>query len=469
MADDPFSDRSELEDALRRHFRAEVDRTDFRPLTVEELSAAEPAKAPSRRSRWLLGAAAAVVTVGVAVQVVVGQLSQSPVNGIPATVSASGTPGGTATAPLWTPRLPAPVDVGRYAQVTVDGAVYLLAGRAEDGSCRLDAYRYQPGPDLWQRLADGPGRPRTACAETWAFASGSRIYLMVDGGSGAGASRMELYSYDTGDDAWARLTGPALPDDAGCTPLGMDYGIFCLDGTGSGAAPIGFHSFDFAGRRWTTGEAQLAGGQTRLSVRAHRVSLPGGERVLLDARLPGGGISLVTWDPATGTLDDPIGHRGTGTDLGVAQITGDGWVYANPPTDPAALGIAGDDPRATTGLAVNLATQSWHTVVVPHPAGPLATALPSDAGWALRYYGAQASGYVDANHYLYRPGQQSWLAIGPLPPPGAGGGEYGWVGNVLRCQSDAPRNCWGLTVRSLSEVARPLDQAAIDSSNAQVR
>lgn len=466
--DDPFTGRSELEEALRRHFRDEVARTDFQPFRLDELQQPRPAPVRPRRNRWLLAAAAGVAVVVGATQLIIGQLTQGPVTAIPASATPSAGPVQASTAPLWTPRLPAPVDVERYAQVGLNGSVYLLAGRSTEGTCRLDGYRYQPGADLWQQLADGPARGRQ-CAASYAFASGSRIYVMIDAGAKATGDRMELYAYDTVDNAWTTFHDAGLPDDSGCTPVGLDEGIFCLDQSDEASgAPIGYHRFSFADRRWTSAAVQPGGGRTRLSVAPLRVNLAVGERVLLDTRLPSGGIVLTDWDPATGRFAELTEHAGTGAELGAAQLTADGTAYFNPPADPAGQGIPASDPRATTGLAVELGQARWQSVVVPHPGGPLISQTPSDAGWALRYYGAQASGYVNANGYLYRPDRRSWLAIAPLPAPEAGKGRVGWVGSALQCQRAAPRNCWGLSARPLAELATPLDQAAIEASNARV-
>lgn len=473
---DPFSERAELEEALRRHYRAEVDRTDFAPISATEILRASRADAAPRRSRWLLpvAASAALVLTGSAI---IGQLGSRPISAVPAptpasTVPTAGTPG-TGVAPAWTPRLTAPVDVARHAQTVVDDAVYLLAGVADDQTCELDGYRYLAGPDLWQRLAPGPERTAPDCAATAAFALGSRIYLTVDAGPGAVAqSRVELYSYDTEDDSWDRLPGPDLPAGETCTPVGLSTGIFCLDqaADAASAAPVTFHWFDPATRQWTPGEVQIADGQQRLSVTPEVVRLAGEEQVLLDARLPGGRIALATYDPVTRRLDGQTSHAGTGADLGPAQVTATGAVYFNPPEDPPSQDIAAGDPRATTALVADLGSLTWWTVEVPHLDGPLTATSPSEVAWAMRFYAASAAGYVNANGYLYEPNQRHWLAIAPLPEPEAGVAvPYAWVGGSLRCRSVEPLNCWGVAAGPLLQVATPIDPAAITASNAQVR
>jgi len=469
---DPFTDRADLEDALRRHFRDEVARTDFRPISADEIRTAARLSTPARRPRWLLAVAAAVVLVVAVVPIVAEQLNRRPVLAVPATVSPTSTPAAPGDRPSWTPRLPAPVDATRYAQVAIDDAVYLLAGVSRQGACSLNAYRYRPGPDLWTQLADGPERPRATCDSTRAFVSGSRIYLTVDADESAPpADRMEFYSYDTDDDEWATPQRPAPQGGTTCTPVGLPSGIFCLDDVAAPtAAPATFQYFDFATRAWTPGEAQLAGGQTRQSVSAHSVRVKGLDQVVLDARLPGGGIALALWDPVAKRLGEQTSHGGTVVELGTAQVTSAGSVFFAPPADPLAVGINGNDPRATTALLVDLASKRWASVEVPHPKSPLTTATPSSAEWALPFYGSSAAGYVLVNGYLYEPGAGRWLAVPRLPDAEtAPSASHAWVGGALLCRTSSPLNCWGLSAGPLARLAGQIDPTAISAGNAQVR
>lgn len=464
----PFTDEAELADALRRHYRSQVDGVDFEPISADDIRAA--AKPPSQRPRWLLAAAAAIIVIALAViPLVLTQLTQGGVTAQPATVSPTESATARGQSPTWSPRLPSPVDVTGYAQAVIDDSVYLLAG-ITGGTCRLDAYRYRSGPDLWQQLAVGPKRPTAACASVQVFASGTRIYLLIDAGDGQdAATRSEFYAFDTEDDTWTKVNGPRLQGRPDCTAIGLSDGIFCLDAaSGTGSNPVGFAQFDFTTRTWTSATIQLAGGQARLSVGVHGVNVAGDDQILLDARLPGGAVVLALWDPAADRVSQQFSHPGTGAALAEAQLA-DGRLFFAPPADPAAQGLAGSDPRGTTGLILDLNTGQWSSVEVPHPAGPLTMTTPSDGSWALRLYGPDASGYVLVNGYLFQPRQNRWLAVAPLPAVERGSEPHLWVGGSVLCRTSDPLNCWGLDAGPLAQVARPVTAAQISSSNAQVR
>ncbi|MDQ7992994.1 MAG: hypothetical protein AAGC63_07395, partial [Propionicimonas sp.] len=257
----------------------------------------------------------------------------------------------------------------------------------------------------------------------------------------------------------------------GCTPLGLEDGIFCLDEAAApSSGPVTFHWFDYSSATWVPGEALVASGQDRLSVAAHAVTIADRDLVLLDVRLPGGGIALATYDPGNGRVGHEAGSPGTGASLGPAQPAGDGTVYFTPPSDPVREGLEPGDPRAVTALVVDLAAGQWRTLEVPHPDGPLTRTSPSDAAWALRFYSAETAGDVLANGYLYRPGQRRWLAVPGLPvPEAASSGPYAWVGSSLLCRTGEPLNCWGVAAAPLEQLATVLDPAEITASNAQVR
>lgn len=454
---------AELEDALRQHYREQVKRTAFRPISPAELRAARTWRRRPRPVTRMLAVAAGLVLVLSGGAVLWAQQAARPVIGVPARTPAAevtSTPATESTRPTWTPRVTAPVDPSSYAQAVVGDTVYLLASRTPGQPCALEGYSYSTGPDVWQRLADGPERPATTCQSTAAFAVGTRIFVVIQ--DGAAAPALELYSYDTDSDSWTAL--PALASESGgaCSPAAVRTGIVCLeDASRPGSGPVTFHWFDYDRRAWSQGELAVAPGQPRLAVEAHPFRLADRDVVLIAARLAGGGLSLATYDPETGNLGAAMTNSTVEGVLGEGQATSTGFVFFPPA-----------DPDSTTGLAASLASGQWWTVEVPRVGGLLAQQSPSDAAWALHHFGAEATGYILVNGYLYRPDEQRWYAVAPLPDPDEDSGPaspLAWVGESTQCRTSEPLNCWGLAAGGLDSVLTDVDKAAIAASNAQPR
>ncbi len=296
----------------------------FEPLAADDIRAA--AERPSRRVRtpWLFAVAAVVVLVLAVTPLIVSQWGRQGVTAVPS-ARTPGQPTATAgTAPSWSPRWAAPVDVAPYAQVVVDDAVYLITAIDDGEGCRLAGYRYVVAPDLWDALPAGPRVVADDCATANAFASGSRIYVLTTAKSGA----QRLYSYDTDTGTWANAPTPKQ-SATNCTPVALTFGIFCLYATpGSGETMLRFQWFDYQRRPWTTGQAQV-GAQPWVSATAQQIRRNGTDQVLLAVQAANGAVDLAVWNAATGTLGQQFSNPGTGARLTAAQVTGDRVFYVS--------------------------------------------------------------------------------------------------------------------------------------------
>lgn len=457
--------------ALREHLARDAGRTSFRPLTGAEIrrAAAEPGSGegplrgravgagprvraePTRRPRsaigWLAVAAALVVLIpgGLAVAHLLSRsVPAVPIPTMAASPTAATPSDDQPPVASWFRRVTAPVPVERYAQASVDGTVYLVAAASDGGSCRLQGYRYDPAIDLWQALPDGPEYPGE-CTRPVASARGQGVDVMVvDGGP-------RLYRYAIATSTWRSL---GAPDDAtACDPVGLEAGVFCLQPTAGGG--VAYQFYDAAGARWRHGILGLDPGDLATVVTAQRFELDGRESVLIVQAQGNGELLVVTWDPASSSLAQPVTHPGTGHPLAIVQTTSDGFAV-----------FTSDASAADTGVVLELATGTWRTIEVPLSAGPLAHERPSDAGWVLRSFPETADRVVIGG-YLYRPADGEWAAAEPLPRVEPGTDPHDWVGDTGVCRRMAPFNCWGLSVGGLS--ITPIDPAAISASNGRVR
>lgn len=441
----------ELTTALRQHLADEVSRASFEPIAAGDIRQLAGAPAPRRRGvGWL--AVAAALAVLIPGGVVLARAWLRPIPAVPAptvvaTPSTATPTAGPSPAASWFLRITAPVAVGDYAQVNLDGAVYLVTVQGNGGSCRLQGYRYDPGIDLWQALPAGPAYPSNDCAPPVAFARGKGVDVVVfDRGP-------QVHRYLPASSTWQTL---APPDNlTACAPVGLDEGVFCLQPTAG--RELEYRFYDAAATRWREGFLDLGLDEPPAAVTAHRVTVSGRERVLLVAAFGDGGMVAATWDPATRALAQPTAHPGTGQPLAILQTTGDGYAV-----------LTADDPAADTGLVLELATGSWRTLDVPLPGGPLGREQPSDADWVVRVFD-EASDRVVIGGYLYRPADGSWAAAPALPRVEPGDDQHDWVGDTGVCRRVAPFNCWGLSVGSLPEVVTAVDPAAITASNDQIR
>lgn len=439
----------ELADALREHFARDLGQARFEPITGAEIrrAAAEPGR---RRVSVVWLAVAAALAVLVPSGVVAASLFNRTIPAVPSpTEPITASPGPTASPTArpdagWFPRVTAPVAVDGYAQTTLDGAVYLIAALPSDGACRLQGYRYQPAVDSWSPLPEGPSYAADDCTAPRVFARGAGLDVVVTG------DRPRLHRYFADSSTWKTRAEPG--DAAGCEPVGLAVGVFCL----TDPARLTYQFYDPAAARWQEGELYLGTGEPSGAVFVRRVEVSGRESVLVVAER-GGGVVAGSWDPASGSVVRVNPHPGLGHPVTDVQITADGFAV-----------LTSDAPNADTALILELASGSWRAVEAPLAGGRLFREQPSDAAWVRLVY-PEADDLAALNGYLYRPVDGSWSAAAPLPSTEPGAEPHDWVGAGGVCRRSAPFNCWGLSVGSLASVLTPVDPAAIAASNDELR
>lgn len=145
----------------------------------------------------------------------------------------------------WQPRAQMPTPRGRFAQVTVDGLIYVIGGLGAEGwTGRLEVY--DPVQDIWSRRAPQP----VAVANIGAALVDDLVY--VPGGldsSDRASDRLAIY--DPATDTWSR--GPDLPAPLCAYAIAAQGQGFYLFGGWDGRRYVDtIYYFDTVAQSWET-------------------------------------------------------------------------------------------------------------------------------------------------------------------------------------------------------------------------
>lgn len=129
----------------------------------------------------------------------------------------------TAAPSRWESRAQMPTPRSRFAQVSVDGLIYVIGGLGDQGWIdRVEVY--DPGLDDWSRSGAMP----LALANTQADVIDGTVYV-VGGLDADDEVRSEVWGYDPGADAWD--SAPALPEPrCACAVTACDGALYVLGG-----------------------------------------------------------------------------------------------------------------------------------------------------------------------------------------------------------------------------------------------
>ena len=176
-----------------------------------------------RPGQWLAMALALLVIVGVAMLPTLRAQPVGTANRL-VDVPRDAMPSAATPAPSrWEARAQMPTPRGRFAQVSVDGLIYVIGGLGDEGWIdRVEVY--DPAQDDWSRRAPMP----VALANIQAAAIDGLIYV-VGGLDADDEVRRDVWRYDPAADAWA--SAPELPEPrCGCAVTACDGALYAVGG-----------------------------------------------------------------------------------------------------------------------------------------------------------------------------------------------------------------------------------------------
>ncbi|UCD30421.1 MAG: galactose oxidase [Planctomycetota bacterium] len=163
-----------------------------------------------------------------------------------------GSPAGPNTEPIpgggrWLSFARAPVPFHESAAAVIDGKLYYVGGRLENGPIN-SLYRYDPPPvDAWTQLASHPGTQvdhmGAAVVDGILYAIGGTIEF-------PGPSVSEVYAYNPATNQWTAKA--SMPAPLGIMGVGVVNGkIYCLGGLSNYQATNFVFEYDPATDQWT--------------------------------------------------------------------------------------------------------------------------------------------------------------------------------------------------------------------------
>lgn len=165
----------------------------------------------------------------------------------------------------WESRADFPLGLTEVSSAAVGEKVYVICGIAESGLRSSQLFIYDSVGDSWSQGASLPIE-RGADHCNWAAVDGS-LYFLGGERVGQGFLTNRTFRYDPGPNTWTELREGPTPRGASGVAV-IDRTIYVAGGEGAQTAAVAFEAYDIDQDRWRSLPSVPNGGRTHLTAQA---------------------------------------------------------------------------------------------------------------------------------------------------------------------------------------------------------